>query len=110
MTKGLDITITFSEVWYDEEYHDDWRLYSAGLFEEYLFMISPTSVALSYFFWKGWRLTSCPYENEIRLYNYSVNMIIGIRSFFTDKSDCWRVTDIWWHDCVTICPRTMHLN
>ena len=109
MTKELNISIDFPEELY-LEYYDDWRLYSAGLFDGYLFMMGPTAIALCYFKWKGWKVTSCPYENEIRLYNYSVNKMIGIKSYLTDITDCWRVEDIWWQDCVTISAKTLNLN
>lgn len=109
MIKDLNIRISFAEEIFDE-YYDNWRLYSAGLFDGYLFMMVPTSIAISYFMWKGWKLTSCPYENEIRLYNYSVNKIIGIKSYLTNITDCWRVEDIWWPDFVTISSKTLNLN
>lgn len=110
MTKEVNIRIKFSEEYYYEEYYDDWRLYSAGLFDGYLFMMGPTSIALSYFKWKGWKLTSNPYGKEIRLYNYSINKMIGIESYKTDGTDCWRVGDIWWQDCVTVSVNTLNLN
>ncbi|MBN1618375.1 hypothetical protein JW887_03470 [Candidatus Dojkabacteria bacterium] len=106
----MNISIPFSDELYFEEYFDDWRLYSAGLFDGYLFMMGPVSTALSYFKWKGWKSASCPCENEIRLYNYSVNKMIGIELYRTDITDCWRVGDIWWQDFVSISAETLNLN
>lgn len=109
MTKELIIRVDFPDELYDE-YYDDWRLYSAGVFDEYFFKMCPISIVLSYFIWKGWKLTSCPYENEIWLLNFSVNKLMGIKTYKTDANDYLKVDYIWWQDCVTISIKTLNLN
>lgn len=105
----LNIRINRPGGWLDE-YNDDSMLYLSGLYDLHNFMMYPTTFAINYFTWKGWKLYSSPSEDEIWLSNFAVNKMIGIKSYRMSDTDCWKVQEIYRWDCVDINATTLNLN
>ena len=109
MTKVLNIRINRPGGWLDE-YNDDSMLYFSGLFDLFNFMMYPTTFAINYFTWKGWKFFSSPSVDEIWLSNFTVNKMIAIKSYRISETDCWRVEEIYQWDCVALDANISYLN
>jgi len=109
MTKELNIRINRPGGWLDE-YNDDSMLYLSGLFDLFNLIMYPTTFAINYFTWKGWKFFSSPTDDEIWLSNFAVNKMIAIKSYRMNDTDYWKVEEIIQWDCVTVDATILDLN